>query len=241
MKSGKVVLDPDGGHQFSIHHTEDVDLVNVLKPPSSRRHPEPFAAMRARTSKPGDYPIALGDQLDKLRLEVRKRTPKRADPPLCDLRKLASRDLIQNIEIALLDDLTHQPQDQQLVLLSRHQDPLGSSSTKGSQIRLPTRTHEPLGSDRLCRSSIFWSDLAISPPAGGRPGHVDFHERPAPARLAVAGRRASALTYRRAGAGASRVVAAAATNDEAGRVMLLTRAESCSCSARRWGLNWQGL
>ena len=92
------------------------------------------------------------DQIDKLHLKVRKRALKRADPPLCDLRKLASGDLVQTLEIALLDGLMQTP-DQQPVLLNRHQDPLWSSSAKGAESGCEHGLTSHRGRDRFCRAA----------------------------------------------------------------------------------------
>jgi hypothetical protein len=54
-----------------------------------------------------DNPIALRDQIDDLHLKVRERAPKRAHPPLRDLGKLPSRDVIENGRFALANGLVN--------------------------------------------------------------------------------------------------------------------------------------
>jgi hypothetical protein len=240
MKSGKVVLDPDGGHRFSIHRSEDVDLVNVLEPPSSRRHPEhsprcvPEHLNQATTRSPSaiNSTGSVSKSGNALRNGLTHRLAISANSPaaissrtsrLCSWTTSRTSRKTNNL-FSSADTKTRSGQAQRRVPKSacRHgpmsrwgqieSAPVPPNTLASSTTRTPTR-------------ALRLALLGIS----------------SPGRAAVTGRRASALTYRRAGAGASRVVAAAATNDETGRVMLLTRAESCSCSARRRGLNWQGL
>ena len=100
-KSGKVVFDPERGHESPIPHAEDVDLVDVLEPPSGRGHVEPDAKVRPGALEPGYHLLAFGDQIDDFHREVRKRALERADPAPCHRRELASRDLIENVEVPL--------------------------------------------------------------------------------------------------------------------------------------------
>jgi hypothetical protein len=55
-----------------------------------------------------DDRLALGDQIDYLHLEVRQRALKRADTTLCDVRKPASPDLTEDVEVSLTDGLMDQ-------------------------------------------------------------------------------------------------------------------------------------
>jgi hypothetical protein len=135
--------------------------------------------MRAGAFEPGHNLVALGDQVDDLHLEIRKRALKRANPPLCDLGKLATRDLIENIDVSFLDSLMNQPPDQQLVALLRHPGPIASSSTASFRTRRLISPYEPSKSNlplchHACRQVLRHTCPLVQSTPPGRPERTRF-------------------------------------------------------------------
>jgi hypothetical protein len=102
--------------------------------------------MRPRALEMSDDRLALGDQVDDLHLEIRKRALKRTDPTPSDWRKPAGRDLTENIEVSITTPSSPRRRTNSLFSSADTQLP---SSRAGDETRTRRDTAAPRNSKSL--------------------------------------------------------------------------------------------
>jgi hypothetical protein len=110
-------------HDPAVPEPEDGDFIDPLEPTTSRRIAEPWSQVGGRAGQPADDRVALGDQLHDLHLQVGEADPGRRDPALGRLGQLWRIQLVDQLQMAAVEDLADQPADHRLVGFGHHSAP----------------------------------------------------------------------------------------------------------------------
>src|SRR5215213_11562454 len=105
---------------LAVAEPEDGDLSDSLEAAPSRRLSEPFPQLGGRTGEAADDLVAFSDQLHDLHVDVGEAGPERRDPTSGGRHQLGGIQLVDDLQVATVENLIDQPAYHRLVGLDHH-------------------------------------------------------------------------------------------------------------------------
>src|SRR5215207_54707 len=123
LEASEGVFQRPGTEDPSVAEPEDGDLIDPLEAAPSRSLAEPFPQVGGRTGEAADDLVAFGDQLHDLHVHVGEAGSERPDPASGGRDQLGDIQLVDDLQVAAVEDLVDQPAHDRLVGLGHHAAP----------------------------------------------------------------------------------------------------------------------